>query len=122
MNSFDTSILSFFNQFSQKSQVFDHIVVFLVDANLLKAGVLFAIFWKFWFDPRDTEKNRASILATLTAAACGILAARGLANLLPLRERPLNVDALHLNLPLGMKSGILEDWSSFPSDHATMFL
>lgn len=121
MNSFDTGVLSFFNQFSRKSQVFDHVVVFLQDASLLKAGVLIAVLWWFWFDPRDTGKNRASILSTLTATAVAILLARGLANLLPFRARPMNVEELHFTLPLGMKPGSLEDWSSFPSDHATMF-
>ena len=121
MNSFDTGVLSFFNQFARKSQVFDHAIAFLQDASLLKAGVLIAVLWWFWFDPRETEKNRASILATLTATAVAILAARGLANLLPFRARPMNVEALHFNLPFGMKPGSIEDWSSFPSDHATMF-
>jgi undecaprenyl-diphosphatase len=121
MHSFDTGILLFLNQYSQKSQVLDHLVVYLQDASLLKAAGFIAVLWWFWFDPRDTGRHRASILATLTATAAAILLARGLAHVLPFRARPMNVEALHFALPLGMKPGSLEDWSSFPSDHATMF-
>ena len=121
VNSFDGGILSFFNRFSQKSQVLDHVVVYLQDANLLKAGVLIAVLWWFWFDPRDTAKNRASILATLTATTFAILVARLLANLLPFRARPMNAEGLGFRLPFGMRQWSTEDWSSFPSDHATMF-
>ena len=121
MNSLDAGVLSYCNRFAQKSQVFDHSIVFLQDANLLKAGVLIAVLWWFWFSPRDAAKNRASILATLLATVFAILLARVLANVLPFRDRPMNDAALNFRIPHGLRLWSTTEWSSFPSDHATMF-
>jgi undecaprenyl-diphosphatase len=41
--------------------------------------------------------------------------------MLPFRERPMAVAALHFQRPYGAGNGGLIDWSSFPSDHATVF-
>ena len=40
MNSFDTSISLFLNQFAQRSPRFDEFVTFLSDCNLLKGGII----------------------------------------------------------------------------------
>ncbi len=122
MNSFDHSLLLFFNQFSQKSVVFDYLMVFLENTNLLKGGLFIAVFWGFWLQPSpEQERRRCIILATLTGCAAAILAARLLALNLPFRVRPLNESAVRFLHPLGTSQHTLEKWSSFPSDHAALF-
>jgi undecaprenyl-diphosphatase len=41
---------------------------------------------------------------------------------LPFRLRPLHEESLHFLLPFGMTTTVLEGWSSFPSDHAVLFI
>ncbi len=118
----DTEVLSFLNQFAQKSQVFDHVVTVASDLDLLKGAVLFAILWALWLIPSEkTQTNRKIIVATLTGCAVSILFARLFAMMLPFRARPINEPDFHFLLPFGEKAGTLETWSSFPSDHAALF-
>jgi len=122
MNNFDTGIVRFLNEFSQQSPVFDHVVAYLGDSNLLKGGIIVALLWMLWLRPGDDiEQRRRTILRTLTGCAVAILVARGLAVLLPFRSRPLHDDNLSFALPLGFDPRALEGWSSFPSDHAALF-
>ncbi len=132
MNSFDASILHFFNQFSQKSIAFDYLMDFVTGANLLKGGVFLAAFWAWWLvDSPDQQRRREVILASLVGCALALLAARSLAIALPHRDRPFTVTSLHLLPPAGSVSESvsgaadsldLDKWSSFPSDHAALFL
>jgi len=50
-----------------------------------------------------------------------VVIARGLAIILPFRDRPMTVAAIHFQRPYGAGDGGLVDWSSFPSDHAAVF-
>jgi undecaprenyl-diphosphatase len=47
--------------------------------------------------------------------------ARILAWSLPFRERPLHNPSLHFQVPFGVDITSLIGWSSFPSDHATLY-
>jgi undecaprenyl-diphosphatase len=51
-----------------------------------------------------------------------VAVARGLSLFAPFRERPLRNAALHLLIPFGTDPNALIHWSSFPSDHAAIFL
>ena len=44
-----------------------------------------------------------------------------LANALPFRLRPFHQPGIDFRLPFGITTDILGGWSSFPSDHATLF-
>ncbi len=122
MNFFDDSILTFVNHFSHKSVVFDQVVVFLENTNLLKGAGFLAFFWGCWLQPvPDLTRRRKIILSTLVGCAVAILAARLLALNLPFRGRPLNDDSIHFLHPFGTSQHTLETWSSFPSDHAALF-
>ena len=122
MNPFDYSIISFFNQFAQRSVQFDNLVLLISDNTLLKGGAIIALFWWGWFQ-RDSLKivnrNREHILTTLLTSAVAIVVARALALLLPFRLRPLHNPEITLQFPL--EKEFLEGWSSFPSDHAILF-
>lgn len=122
MNFCDSAILSFLNQFSQHSWVFDRLVATLSDNGLLKGGVLVTMIWWVWFD--DTEPNadiRRQIVVTLLCCFAAIIVGRGLAVLLPFRCRPAHDGTIDFLLPYGMTPTALEGWSSFPSDHAILF-
>jgi len=124
MNPFDRSILELFNRFSQKSWTFDHAVYLLTETELLKGGVLVAILWAFWFT-RDTEgalaETRRTIIATFAGTFIALFLGIVLENTLPFRFRPFHQPDFHFRLPFGITRDILEGWSSFPSDHATLF-
>jgi undecaprenyl-diphosphatase len=122
MNSFDFEIITYVNQFSQHSWIFDRLIGFLFGNNLLKGGVLVTILWWSWFnnDARH-PRNREYIIATLLSCFVAMILARALALALPFRSRPIHEENLSFLLPYGIAPTILEGWSSFPSDHATLF-
>lgn len=124
MNYFDRMILEFFNRFSQRSWTFDSAIYLLTETTLFRGGIIVAIFWALWF-ARDREeavaKTRRTILATFTGSFIALFFSRVLANNLPFRFRPIHQPAFNFRLPFGTHTGTLEGWSSFPSDHATLF-
>jgi undecaprenyl-diphosphatase len=90
--------------------------------DLLKGGVVVALLWWTWFRP-DPQKNdtRQHLICAIFACLLAVVIARGMALMLPFRERPMAVAALHFQRPYGAGDGGLIDWSSFPSDHAAVF-
>ncbi len=122
MNPFDESILHFLNAFSQHSQLFDLVVVRLSDLNLLKGGVMMALFWGGWARKDDEQReHREILLIGLFTAVLATFLARVLAFALPFRARPLQNPLLGFHIPYSMDPSPLINWSSFPSDHATLF-
>ena len=122
MNIFDYSIISFFNQFAQRSVQFDRLVLLISDNVLLKGGFILALFCYAWFKEdslKIVQRNREHILITILASSVGIVGARLLVLSLPFRLRPLHNPEIALEFPL--KRDFLEGWSSFPSDHAILF-
>lgn len=119
MNFFDLSIIHFINKFSQNSWVFDHALVFISGNNILKACVLVVLIWWLWFKEDERKPDaREHIIITVLSCFVAIILARALALLLPFRLRPLHDQSISFVLPYGMNTGILDGWSSFPSDHA----
>ncbi len=126
MGSFDSSIISFFNQFAQRSYTFDQIVVFLSDSHLLKGGVFAMLFWWLWFRPQKDGKSEhdgmhARVMTMIVACFIAVFAVRILAVSTPFKIRPIHNRDLAFVVPHDMDSEILQTWSSFPSDHAAMF-
>ena len=122
MNFFDFQTITFVNQFSRHSWIFDKLIVILQNSSLLKGGVLSTIIWYIWFkrDERQSH-NREHTISTLFCCVIAVILARTLALTLPFRIRPLHVVGLHFLLPFGTDPGSLMGWSSFPSDHAVLF-
>lgn len=121
MNTFDLSILHFFNSFVGRNPVFDSWVVFITLDPLMDGGVLIAMFWWAWgrFGKSQSEQ-REILLFGLVDSFLAVIVARVLAAGLPYRERPMRVPSLHWQAPHGIDPQILIHWSSFPSDHATL--
>lgn len=122
MNYFDSSIVTFLNEFSHHSWTFDSILSFLSENDLVKGGVFCMVIWWLWFknDERQSD-NRNHIISILLSCFVSVLLARTLALLLPFRERPMHEAALNFILPYGIDPDLLIKWSSFPSDHAVLF-
>lgn len=122
MNSFDIEIITYVNQFSQHSWIFDLLMAFLSGNHLLKGGVLVMIIWWAWFKTEERQSlNRKYIISTLVSCIFAIGLARAMALMLPFRLRPLHEKSFHFLIPYGMPPTVLEEWSSFPSDHAVLF-
>jgi undecaprenyl-diphosphatase len=122
MNTFDTAIISFINQFSQHWFLFDKIVKAVGVNNLLKGGVMASMIWLAWFRSEESSsRKREHIISTLIAAIVAIGVARALALILPFRFRPVHDPSFNFLLPYGMSTVTLDGWSSFPSDHAALF-
>jgi membrane-associated phospholipid phosphatase len=122
MNVFDSTIIEGFNHFSRLSWTFDSIVSYIAKSNLAKGGILVTVFWWGWF---KANINLVRIRIHLTSTLLGCFAAMALARLLalqlPFRYRPLHEDGLDFLIPYGTEADVLQSWSSFPSDHATLF-
>jgi undecaprenyl-diphosphatase len=120
LNYLDSSIISFVNQFSRQSWVFDKVMVSLIDNGLLKGGILVMVMWWAWFDGTELcSQGRRHIFITMISCFIAIVVGRGLELMLPFRPRPMH--ALSMLMPYGMSAAVLEGWSSFPSDHAVLF-
>ena len=123
MNWFDVRILMFLNHFANHWRLFDGAVTRAYSTNLIGPGVAVAIAWCALFDRREEDKLRKGselLFSTFLLCALATLAARALALSLPFRTRPVWTPALNFQLPAGAQP-VLLGWSSFPSDHATLF-
>ncbi len=121
MNGFDLSIIQVVNQLSRLSWAFDHAMVFLAQAHLLKGGLFMVVIWALWFKSDARSQTRERIISMLFSAFAAIAAGRILALSLPFRARPLHQTNFDFLPPHGMTENLLEGWSSFPSDHAVLF-
>lgn len=124
MNPIDGSLLPFYNQFAQRSWLFDKTMVFLSTDPFITGGVAMTFFWWAWFrESKNKQRDRQIILSGLVASLLALFVARALATALPFRMRPyLNPDA-HFKAPLGTAQYYVDliHWSSFPSDHAVLY-
>ena len=120
-NAFDSSILHFLNAFAGHSRILDSLVIILSDADILKGGVVLALFWWAWARKEADQQGREILIFAFVPVTLSLLIARGLALSLPFRIRPLNNPALHLT-PIHLADPeFWVRWSSFPSDHAALF-
>ncbi|MET0288329.1 MAG: phosphatase PAP2 family protein [Pseudoxanthomonas sp.] len=122
MNDFDLAVIRLVNSYAQHSWAVDRFIGVVADNHLLKGGALSMLVWWQWFrlSPRQVD-DRGQVLATLLNSCVAMALAHVLAVVLPFRQRPIHEDALHFVLPHGAVPEALSGWSSFPSDHATLF-
>jgi undecaprenyl-diphosphatase len=122
MNLFDSSIISVMNSFAGKSFFVDQVINISAHTGLFKGGVIATLMWWAWFKKSDdASKNQRHIVATLVASFFALFIARVLATTLPHRARPIHNPGIIFQPPHGVASTTLDGWSSFPSDHATLF-
>jgi undecaprenyl-diphosphatase len=112
----DADLLGLVNTWARQSWTLDQIVAWVSRNDLFKGALIVALFWWMWF-ARETEpaceKTRERVLITFIATAEGLFLAR---------LRPLHDPRLQFVVPFGVSETMFRDWSSFPSDHAVLFL
>lgn len=121
-NSFDSNIISFLNDFAGHWNTFDELMVLLSENVFIKGALIMACLWWLWFRRESDGPNRRDyVVATVLTGTIAVVLARGLATELVFRDRPMVDAAQHFVMPYSFTGADLEDWSSFPSDHAVLF-
>jgi undecaprenyl-diphosphatase len=124
MNSFDTAIQTFLTHIAFGSARINHPIAVIASLNTFKGLVLMPILWWMWFRPgKRGEWEREMVIATIASGLLALVIGRLLANGLPFRVRPIYNPELHLHFPpANLQEDVLRTWSSFPSDHAMLWM
>jgi len=119
---FDFPITRAINDLATRSALFDRFA-FLLDSYFTYSGVvLLTLIWFCWFAD-DRLDARARLIVGVIAAVVAGVCSRFLQYSLPTHPRPIYDAALgYKQLPFIPYVPRFNDWSSFPSDHATVFL
>lgn len=125
-NSFDAGIATSANRLAGRYLWLDSAARLFTNHDLLKDGPIVFLLWIAYFprtgSAREILEKRRKIAATVSLALIGIVLARILALSFPFRERPLRTVALHFQTHHIVSQSIVYGWSSFPSDHAVLFI
>jgi undecaprenyl-diphosphatase len=116
----DRSITTAINLATRNHRLLDHFFLALDEGPFLSGSILVGLVWYCWFQYPTMQARTELMIGTLTALGCG-LASRLFQLLLPSHLRPLHDPLLPFQLPAGVEPSKLSGWSSFPSDHATVF-
>ncbi|ASW01693.1 phosphatase PAP2 family protein [Paraburkholderia aromaticivorans] len=124
MNSFDVAIQSFLTHTAFSSNLINHAIRVFAGLYTFKGLVLIPILWWMWFKPgQGGEWEREMVIATIASGLLSLAIGRLLALYLPFRVRPIYNLELHLSFPsAGLREEVLRTWSSFPSDHAMLWM
>jgi undecaprenyl-diphosphatase len=116
--SFDAGIYHWLSQF-HGNWFLDHLIAQIEANTLLKTGLFIAGYCYFWFyEGRDQQERRKSILMIFVGVFVGLAITRALATIAPFRVRPMfetSIKQYPLSVPLTFN---FVDWSSWPCDHA----
>ena len=122
MNLFDLHTIHFLNSFAHRSWVLDSLVGQVESYEVLKGGVIMALFWSAWILYGNAHpENKGKLLFGLISSLFAMVLARVLALTFPFRVRPLLDVQLNFRLPYGTDPNRVIGWSSFPSNHAALF-
>jgi undecaprenyl-diphosphatase len=122
MNSFDSAILKFLNQFVHHSQLLDRVVYVLAFNPFFKGVLIVAVCWWIWFQPGpNNRRHRQIVVAAFASAVLAVIIGRLMAHFMPFRMRPLQTPELNLVIPFNENDDTMRGWNSFPSDHAMVF-
>ena len=102
----------------------DQLVLVVAGNHLVKGGAVMAFVWWAWFcrgGRRLAIERRKTLVATFVAAAAALIVSSAIQLVSPARPRPIHDPSLGLHVPIGLAADVMANWSSFPSDHATLF-
>lgn len=118
----DVIVVNFFNQFVGRNVTFDKIAVQVTLMNLFRGAFIAALMcWAYFKHDKRIINPSLDWPRIVVGATLAIAISRLMQNHFPMRLRPRQEPALDFVIPDGLPEGRLEDWSSFPSDHAVMF-
>lgn len=119
VRSFDLPILLAANVLAHRSRLLDHASQVFAYFNLFQGLALLALaYGAFAATPDGQAKVRLAI--GVVGASAASMISRLVQLLMPDLSRPLFDPSLSFRRPYGGDPGWLRDWSSFPSDHATL--
>jgi undecaprenyl-diphosphatase len=125
-NAFDMTIESHLNRYVNRWPRLDSVMLLFAERNILKGAPIVFLCWVAFFERRPNAKSltesREKLAAAIPLAIVAVIVARVLAKILPFRQRPFRTAALNFQLPHGMSTEKIYGWSSFPSDHAILFM
>lgn len=123
MTRLDTVFLEFLTQIHLPSQV-NHAIRTIAGLYTFKGFLLIPLLWWIWFEPGERREWRCEmVIATVASGLIALAAGRLLAHFLPFRERPIFNPDLHLHFASdSLREASLSSWSSFPSDHAMLWV
>ncbi|TDQ97473.1 phosphatase PAP2 family protein [Paraburkholderia silvatlantica] len=123
MNSFDTVILGALTQIDLPP-LLNHAIRVMVGLYTFKGYFLIPLIWWIWFQPNARrEWRREMMIATVASGLVALAVGRLLARCLPFRQRPIFNPDLHLHFASSsLRAAGLTDFSSFPSDHAMLWV
>ncbi|MFM0606865.1 phosphatase PAP2 family protein [Paraburkholderia sediminicola] len=123
MNGFDLTILTFLTQHAFSAGLITKAIRAIAGFYTFKGLVFIPILCWIWFKPpQHGEWDREVVIATLASGLMALVLGRLLAHYLPFRVRPIYNPDLHLHFPATEGEHELRFWSSFPSDHAMMWM
>jgi undecaprenyl-diphosphatase len=108
-----------FNAQIGRAPIFDLLVFYIADLNLVKGVPFMAAAWYFW--ARGDKETRNRVVDLVVAALLASVITQTLALTFPERPRPMHEASLGLELMQKLHPTVLKDWSSFPSGHAALF-
>ena len=119
----DLAITLYANQFAGRSAALDKFVFDMAGSSILNGGVFMAVYWWLWFETGENSVStrRRNIVVALLAASVVAAASRLMQVSLPFHHRPLHTPDVGFRVPFGVDPSSLNDFSSFPSDHAVLF-
>lgn len=121
MHSFDSWLPTVFNSFIGRSWTLDAACVLIASNVFIKGAWVVAVYPLAWLHAGASKARQAVLVYGVIASVASIGVSRLIGGLLPFRLRPIHDPALHLRLASGLEPRVLLDWTSFPSDHATLF-
>lgn len=120
----DTSLEAHLSHLAWRWPRFDRAMSFLSEHNLVKGAPVVFLCWAAFFQKRpanhDSDESRSKLIGVIPLAIAGLVLGRALALILPFRERPFRTAGLHF--PWFPEMAGIYRWSSFPSDHAILFV
>jgi membrane-associated phospholipid phosphatase len=119
--SVDVSVYHFLNGYAGH-RLLDHFAGFEETNQLFKGGLFLTAYVYLWFRMGpDQRKRRRMIVAVLAGTLLALALCRIVADVAPFRARPMyNASIYHHPYSFPIRPD-MEDWSSFPSDHAAYF-
>ncbi|MEX3667579.1 phosphatase PAP2 family protein [Paraburkholderia phenoliruptrix] len=123
MNSFDTTIEKYLSNI-HFGFFTTHAIETVADLYTFKGLLLIPVLWWMWFQSGERTKwRREMVIATVLSGLVALFVGRALTHWLPFRVRPVYSHELNLHFPTSVsKDALLTSWSSFPSDHAMLWM
>jgi undecaprenyl-diphosphatase len=120
---FDKEVLQCFSSYELTHKRFNDFVILLSDNDLLKGGIIVAVCWCIGFAKSENLlRNRKGIFTTVLFSFVALFFTRIIVHVATFRPRPFLNKSLTLATPENLNILAFSRESSFPSDHATLFM